>query len=122
MPGLVVTGVTGLTVGEFYSLSRLWIFMLLLFRFRELVPNVVEAHQFHVRINCKVLTKTGFCSWSCGSKLHCMTSHLKDIHGIDGSGKGEFPKDLVFLTSTRDPLPKGVSSELILGFFIVGFF
>ena len=90
--------------------------MLLLFRFRELVPHVVKAHKFHVRIHCKVLTKTGFCSWSCGSKLHCMTSHLKDFHGIEESGHGEFPKDLVFLTSTRDPLSKGVSYALILRF------
>ena len=51
-----------------------------------------------------------------------MTSHLKDFHDVEESGRGEFPKDLVFLTSTRDPLPKGVSFALILGFFILGFF
>ena len=116
MPGLVVTGVASLTVGEFYSLSRLWIFMLLLFRFRELVPHVVKAHKFHVRLHCKNLSKTGICSWSCGSKLHCLTLHLRDFHGVEDPGHGEFPKDLVYFTSTRGPLEKGVSYALISGF------
>ena len=80
------------------------------------MPHVVKAHRFHVRIHCKFLSKTGFCSWSCGSKLHCLTLHLKDFHGIEESGHGEFPKDLVYLTSTRDHLEKGVSYALISGF------
>ena len=83
------------------------------FRFREMVPHILRDHGFHVRINCKVRGKTGFCSWSCGSKLHCYTRHLKVFHGVKKSGHGEFPKDLLFLTATRDHLKKGVSYTLI---------
>ena len=80
------------------------------------MPHVVKTHNFSVRIHCKALTKSGLCNWSCGDKLNCLTAHLKDYHGIDGSGHGEFPKEHVFLTSTRDPLPKGVSYAFILRF------
>ena len=80
------------------------------------MPHVVEAHEFHLRLNCKFITKTGMCSWSCGSKLHCMTAHLRDFHGVEDPGHGEFPKNLVFLTTTREPLEKGVSYALISGF------
>ena len=99
-----------------YLLSRSWVLCHPCFRFREMVPHVFKEHKFHVRINCKVRSKTGFCSWSCGSKLHCYTRHLKLFHGRKKSGLGEFPKDSLFLTATRDHLKKGVSYTLISRF------
>ena len=78
-----------------------------------MVPHVPDAHGFHLRLNCQVITPTGLCSWSCGSKLHCLTAHLRDYHGVEDPAHGEFPKNLVFFTSTREPFAKGVSYTLI---------
>ena len=78
-----------------------------------MVPHILRDHGFHVRINCKVKSKTGVCSRSCGSSLHCYTRHAKLFHGRKTSGLGEFPKDSFFLTATRTRLKKGVSYTLI---------
>ena len=58
-----------------YLLSRSWVLCHPCFMFREMVPHILRDHGFHVRINCKVRSKTGVCSWSCGSRLHCYTRH-----------------------------------------------
>ena len=81
-----------------------------------MVPHILKVHKFHVRINCKVLGKDGPCNWSCGHTLRCYTRHLQSYHGLETAGVGEFPKDSLFLTATRDHLEEGVSYTLISGF------
>ena len=82
----------------------------MLFSYRDLSEHVTDIHGIHLRLNCQFVTPThGMCSWSCSSYMYCMTKHLRDYHQVENIGRGEFPKTLVFLTTTRDPLPKGVS-------------
>ena len=108
----IVSGATTHSVGEFFICCRGLGLICILFSFRELSSHVTDIHKWHLRLNCQVVTPTGMCSWSCGSYMLCMTAHLRDYHGVDDPGHGEFPKTLVFMTSTREPLQKGVSFNL----------
>ena len=71
--------------------------------------HVQKRHGIHLRLNCKIVGPHGMCSWSCSSYMYCMTRHLSEYHQLEGIGKGDFPDELVFLTTTKDPLPNGVS-------------
>ena len=79
------------------------------FRYRDMSEHVKERHGTNLRLNCKIAGDHGVCSWSCSSYMYCMTRHLADYHHLENTGRGEFPKSQVFLTTTKDPLPKGVS-------------
>ena len=109
----IVSGASTHSVGEFYICCRGFGLIRILFSFRELRSHVTDIHKWHLRLNCQVVIPNhGMCSWSCGSYMLCMTAHLRDYHGVDDPGHGEFPKTLVFMTSTREPLQKGVSFNL----------
>ena len=71
--------------------------------------HVEKAHGIHLRLNCQIVTPNGMCSWSCSSYMYCMTKHLADYHHLENTGRGEFPSSSIFLKTTKEPLPKGVS-------------
>jgi len=88
-----------------------------------MVVHAKKDHKKHVRLNCKVMGPNGtMCSWSCSSYMYCMRHHLADYHLLANTGKCEFPTDHVFVTSTDDPLPKGVSLNYLFNFCSYGFF
>lgn len=88
-----------------------------------MVEHAKKDHGKHVRLNCQVMGPNGtMCSWSCSSYMYCMRHHLADYHLLANTGKCEFPSDNVFVTSTDDPLPKGVSLNYLFNFCSYGFF
>ena len=109
MPVWLASGASSHSLGEFAYPVAVWVVIFVCFSYRGMVEHVEKAHGAHVRLNCQVMGPHGMCSWSCCSYMYCMRLHLAEYHFLENTGRGEFPTAHVFITSTDDPLPKGVS-------------